>query len=155
MVNFWIVSIATLIVAIGCCIINNAQYTLLKHLIEWLKIVVKKKLVNSGEPDKARMISTEDVPKLEKWFNECQNYGLINLFALLSSIGFIISGAIYHDQSLIISSLSAIFFATNIFFLPIALVRLNKAISINNNYMMLMEAFEQAEKNGPLATNKV
>lgn len=144
--HFWIVAGITLVIIIVCMVINNAQYQLIKDLIPYLKETVKQSLILNHESGKARKVSLDEIPKLEEWFNECKNYGWINVLGLGSILGLIVSGGVYHSLSLIITSLSIIFLASNIFFLPRALGRLFKAIDINNGYVLLMKAFEKAQQ---------
>lgn len=143
---FWIVCSFTLFMAVLCTLINNWQFQTLKNLLEFLKETVKKSLIKNGEPSKARQVSLDDVPKIEKWFDESQNYGLINLLGLLSSLTLAVSGGLYHVLSYIIVLPSAMFLASNIFFLPRAFHRLRQAITINNNYVLLLTALEKAQE---------
>lgn len=140
--TFWLITGMISIVAIISTIINNAQFQLLKQLISYLGTIVKPSLIKNGEPDKARTITLKEIPKLEDWYNECQNYGLVNIFGLLSVLGLTVSGGIYHYLSYIIVMLSTFSFVANILFFPKALNRLNEAVTINNNYVLLMKAFE-------------
>lgn len=147
MTNFWIVSGITVVVTLVCMIINNAQHTILKHLHFFLGKTVKASLILNGEPHKARQITLNEIPKIEGWFNECRNYGWINIFGMTSVLGLLISGGFYHRLNIIVTSSCALFFLFNILFLPKAFTRLNKAISITNNYSLLMAALNKAEEN--------
>ncbi len=144
--NFWIVAGASLVIIVACMVINNAQYQLLKRLTNFLQLTVKPSLIRNGEPNKARKISLDELPKIQEWFGECQNYGWINLLGLGSSLGLLVSGGVYHSLSYIIVMLSGLFVASNIFFLPRAFIRLNKAIEINNSYVLLLSVFDKAQE---------
>lgn len=146
MTTFWVVSSITLLVATVCMIVNNWQFQTLKELLVFLQETVKKSLITNGESNKARMVSLEDIPKIQEWYNECQNYGLINICGMVSAIALLVSGGFYHVLSYIIVLPSGMFLASNIFFLPRAFDRLNKAISINNNYVLLLAAFDKAQE---------
>lgn len=144
--HFWIATGITLIITIACIIINNAHFQLLKQLISFLQGNVKKILFLNGQPDKARQVTRDDVPKLEQWYNECQNYGLINLLGLVSVTALAVSGGVYHSISYIIVMASALFLVLNILYLPKTFNRLNQAIAINNNYLLLMMTFDQTQE---------
>lgn len=152
MTHFWIVAGFTQAVAIVCMLLNNLQFQTLKELLVFLKETVKPSLITNHEPAKARMVSLDEVPKIEEWYSECQNYGLINILGMLSAIGLLVSGGFYHVLSYIIILSSGMFLASNIFFLPRAFSRLNQAISINNNYVLLLAAFDKAQEIKPDGT---
>lgn len=146
LLHFYIVCGITLATIVLCMVINNAQYHSLKRLIAFLSETVKQNLILNGEPGKARKISLDEVPQFESWFNECKNYGWINLLGLGSIIALIVSGVSYHTLSLVPCLLSVLFLAINIIFLPKAFSRLNKSIDTNNGYVMLIKTFEKAQE---------
>lgn len=137
------VSIIAIIIVCGCTIINNAQFHLLHQVLIFLREHVKKSLILNSEITKARKVTLEDVPKLEKWYNECQNYGIINILGFISSVSLLISGLIYHSLSYIIVLFSAMFLTSNLMFLPRALHRLKQTIDINNDYVLLIKGIEK------------
>lgn len=146
MTRFWFVAGFTLIAAVVCMLVNNAQFRIIQNLLIFLKETVKKSLISNGEPNKARIVTVDEVPKLEGWFDESQNYGLINMLGLLSAVCLLVSGGIYHVWSYIIVVPNVMFLASNIFFLPRAVKRLSKAVDINNSYVLLIQAFEKAQE---------
>ncbi|MDE1830464.1 MAG: hypothetical protein KGI25_09095 [Thaumarchaeota archaeon] len=146
---FWTATSTTLVLTFICFIINNALFKILGNLIYWLYLSedsIKKLLIRNGEPDKARKITTDEVPKLIIWYDECKNYGLINLVGLVSAIGLMVFGGIYHELPYIVIVASVIFLVSNLFFLPRAFKRLNQTIEINNGYVLFLKAFEQANE---------
>lgn len=151
MMTFWIVSGITLIIIVVCMLINNAQYTVLKHLF-LISEEVKRTLLLNGETSKARNVSLKDVPKFELWFNECRNYGWINIFGLTSALGLLMSGGLFHRLNIIVILSNVMFLSFNIFFLPKAFRRVNEAIDMNGNYNLLLAAFDNVILNENVKT---
>lgn len=144
--TFYWIGGGALLSTVICTVVNNLQHQQLKTIIPWLNEDLRRMFVTAGESAKARLISLEEVPKLEVWHNECKNYGLINILGLCAISWFIISGGLSHKLPYIPLVLSAMFLTSNIFFLPRAFSRLVETGYITNNYNLLIAAFEKADE---------
>lgn len=142
----WIVSVVTIIISIVCTITNNRLFVAVQDTIDQMTNKIKPSLLLYHKPLEARFITTDELPMLKVWHNECVNYGVINIIGIITSVALAISLNVFHQLTYIITLGSAMFLGSNLMFYPRAYSRRHRVTRMLTNYYALIEMLDIVEK---------
>ncbi len=137
---------AVLFVSMLCLFINNRLILILEHTRKHLADKIKPELIAHDLTREGRFITTDQIPLLNKWYNEGLNYGLINLIGLMSSAIFFVYDGLLNKQTYIILVISVLVLVINVCFLPRAIIRHAKVVKLLCNYMLMVALLDTKQK---------